>query len=406
MTTPLLPAQTLSGLDRVVCADALTYLRSLPNNYVNCVVTSPPYFGLRDYQVAGQIGLEQTPAEFVAKLVALFREVKRVLRDDGVIWVNMGDSYNNYGTDSTLRTQSSSIGLTAEFAGEYSRGAKLATPGLNRKQLLGMPWRVAFGLQDDGWILRSDVIWHKPNPMPESVIDRPTKSHEYVFLLAKQERYWYDADAIRECAEYGENRATFIGGTARLSKANIVSGGFVPSDKGMDRPETSSRNKRTVWTIATEPTPFAHFATFPQKLIEPMVLAGCPHKVCAVCGAPWVRQVEREAERYNEREGHAQALRMAGVISGGTEKVTLGMTQFVKRTDLGFARTCAHTDVPIRAGIVLDPFMGSGTTALVARRLGRHYIGSELNPAYVKLCNERLSEAYTLPIPLFLELPA
>jgi DNA modification methylase len=178
-------------------------------------------------------------------MVEVFREVHRVLRDDGTVWLNLGDS--------------------------YATGA-----GLKPKDLIGIPWRVAFALQADGWYLRQDIIWSKPNPMPESVTDRCTKAHEYVFLLSKSARYYYDADAIAEAVEYGENRATFLGGTERLRKANLCSGGLQPSDKGMDRQSVSTRNKRSVWEVATAPFSEAHFATFPPALIEPCILAGCP----------------------------------------------------------------------------------------------------------------------------------
>lgn len=315
-------------LDTIHNVDCLTLLRALPDNSINCVVTSPPYFGLRDYGVTGQIGLEPTPQAFVATMTAVFHEVKRVLREDGTAWVNLGDSYaagkagrTDYGTGDVTST----LGPRHNGLPNNTRPGPVVTrsvpDGYKPKDLLGIPWRVAFALQDDGWYLRSDIIWHKPNPMPESVTDRPTKAHEYVFLLSKCERYWYDADAVREPAEDWGSR------DRSNNKYQTDS-----ADKFARRSDTfglkwdfflTGRNRRSVWTVPTEPTPFAHFATFPQRLIEPMILAGCPV-----------------------------------------------------------------------GGVVLDPFMGSGTTALVARTNGRHYIGSELNSEYVALAQDRLRQPF------------
>lgn len=232
--------------------DCRDVLGGMDAESVQCVVTSPPYFGLRNYQVVGQIGLEQTPDAYVAEMVAVFREVRRVLRDDGTLWLNLGDS--------------------------YSRGSGGdGTQGVAPKNLLGIPWRVAFALQEDGWYLRSDIIWAKPNPMPESVKDRPTRSHEYIFLLTKSARYYYDADAIRE-----PNTPDMIERAAR----GHTRGGTVESRDASRQDRVSlmekraitanGRNKRDVWTIATHPYAAAHFATFPPKLIEPCILAGCP----------------------------------------------------------------------------------------------------------------------------------
>jgi DNA modification methylase len=263
--------------------DALETLRELPDEHVHCIVTSPPYWGLRDYGIDGQLGLEPTPDEYVAGMVAVFREARRVLRRDGTCWLNIGDSYAQYDGQGNL-DEPREPGLHGNFrvspglatvAENRGPGRHSLPHGLKRKDLVGVPWRLAFALQQDGWYLRADIIWSKPNPMPESVTDRPTKAHEYLFLLTRSPRYFY--------------------GTAQRA-----------------------RNKRSVWEIATESYPDAHFATFPQALVEPCVLAGCPE--------------------------------------GGT---------------------------------VLDPFLGSGTTALVARRLGRHSIGIELNPRYAELAAAR-----------------
>jgi DNA modification methylase len=234
-------------------------------------VTSPPYFGLRDYGHDGQIGLEPTPDEFVAALVGVFREVRRVLRDDGTVWLNLGDSYYAAGWECRRRNEVGS----GSFAPEDRRSHTGRIDGLKVKDLIGVPWMVAFALRADGWYLRSDIIWAKPNPMPESVTDRPTKAHEYLFLLSKGPRYFYDADAIRETSDWGrENNPDWqyqraeTNGRKHETNRNGKSGGFAEW-----QPE-QGRNKRSVWTVATQPFPGAHFATFPPKLIEPCILAG------------------------------------------------------------------------------------------------------------------------------------
>lgn len=264
----------------VKVGDCLESLRAMPDQSVHCCVTSPPYFGLRDYGVDGQIGLEDTPAAFVARLVEVFREVRRVLRDDGTLWLNLGDSYSRspakggsgpggknesrwgYGAAQSAKVCSSDGGV-----GRGDRPGS-RSGGLGEKQLLGIPWRVAFALQDDGWYLRQDIIWHKPNPMPESVRDRCTKAHEYIFLLSKGPRYYFDSEAIRETAVKGASGSTFNSGKTAAHQAGRS------SDK--DREEDGRRNRRSVWTVSTKPFKGAHFATFPPDLIEPSILAGCP----------------------------------------------------------------------------------------------------------------------------------
>ncbi len=252
---------------RIIPGDCLAGLATLPDASVHCCVTSPPYWGLRDYGVEGQHGLEPTPAEYVAKMVAVFREVRRVLRDDGTLWLNLGDSYAGGG-----QTGRNDGGRPEKGKGwaEYDikRTKVRRAIGLKPKDLVGIPWRVAFALQADGWYLRSDIIWSKPNPMPESVTDRPTKAHEYLFLLAKSDRYYYDADAIAEQASsFGLNGGGYEppGQTPHATSRGVVI---------TDAPST--RNKRTVWTIPTEPFPGAHFAVMPTALVKPCILAGCP----------------------------------------------------------------------------------------------------------------------------------
>lgn len=237
--------------------DCIESLRRMPEQSVHCCVTSPPYFGLRDYGVDGQIGLEPTPDEFVQSLVEVFREVRRVLRDDGTLWLNLGDSYASGGR----KTRASDEKLP-------SRGMGIRPDdGAKPKDLLGIPWRVAFALQADGWYLRQDIIWHKPNPMPESVRDRCTKAHEYIFLLTKSAKYHYDHEAVKEPEVCGRQR-----GPAEHPDKKSTNG-----NSGLGRRKsTGFRNRRSVWTVTTKPFKGAHFATFPPDLIEPCILAGCP----------------------------------------------------------------------------------------------------------------------------------
>jgi DNA modification methylase len=240
--------------------DCREVLRALPDQSVHCCVTSPPYFGLRDYGVAGQIGLEPTPDAFVGELVVVFREVRRVLRDDGTLWLNLGDSYA-----SAWACKRRNIIGNGSPDMNTSRGRM--AEGLKEKDLIGIPWRVAFALQADGWYLRQDIIWSKPNPMPESVTDRCTKAHEYIFLLSKNARYYYDADAVAEPAICDSMRGPAAHGDKISTNGN---GGL------SRRPIEQTRNKRSVWEIASQPFSEAHFATFPPALIEPCILAGCP----------------------------------------------------------------------------------------------------------------------------------
>ena len=265
---------------RILVGDCRTRLRELPEQSVQTCVTSPPYFGLRDYGMANQIGLEQTPDAFVSELVAVFREVKRVLRDDGTLWLNLGDSYCGSGG---AGNQFKEGGIAAQGVQAPSTwkefNAKVVTQriqGLKPKDLIGIPWRVAFALQADGWYLRQDIIWHKSNPMPESVRDRCTKAHEYIFLLSKSERYYYDADAIAEPA-INDNMPGRNMTDTRLTYGEQNGGNSGLRDlkhryKTGDWPET--RNRRSVWTVPTKPYKGAHFATFPPDLIEPCIKAG------------------------------------------------------------------------------------------------------------------------------------
>jgi DNA modification methylase len=417
VTTPWLD----DGDVRLYHGEARAVLRGLPAESVQCVVTSPPYFGLRDYGEDGQIGLEATPTEFVEALVEVFREVRRVLRADGVVWLNLGDSYvgdNGYSRDAPSNVASKQ----ARNRGAVALPARSRPPRMKMKDMVGAPWRVALALQDDGWWLRRDVIWHKPNPMPEAATDRPTTTHEYLFLLTKASRYFYDAEAVREAGEgYGRSAnfrdARYVGGAAFQNDTEQAGGGG-----GRSSFDGSGRNLRSVWTIPTENYPGAHFATFPQKLVEPCVKAGTSERgCCGACGAPWARLVERRSvERFElapddprYRPGRYDEAKRAGIYGGGNNG-----QRFTDTATRGWEPTCSCNGEfvlvpvedsddppvrvyrpyiplevhPVRPCVVLDPFLGSGTTCLVARRLGRHAVGVELKADYLKLAAKRLQQ--------------
>lgn len=326
----------------ILQGDCRDVLGSLADGSINCCVTSPPYFGLRDYGVEGQLGLEPTPDEFVSAMVEVFREVRRVLRDDGTLWLNLGDSYSSSPPGNKTKGVSAKSGLNGVngesgryreslASGHATKRDTSRIPGIKPKDLIGIPWRVAFALQADGWYLRQDIIWHKPNPMPESVTDRCTKAHEYIFLLSKSERYYFDADAVKEPAVGGQS-----GNAAKFKRTGSKREQTIPGQgygtHRPDRPDVAYngelRNRRSVWTVGTRPFAGAHFATFPPDLIDPCVLAGCPVD-----------------------------------------------------------------------GTVLDPFFGAGTTGLVAQKHGRNCVGIELNPDYIAIANERLGLAPVSALP-------
>ena len=355
----------------ILNGDVIDCLRSLPDACVQCVMTSPPYWGLRDYGVKGQIGLEPTPEEYVEKMVEVFREVWRVLRDDGTLWLNLGDSYNG------------SWGAGGDYAPGDLKAGQPKYPGrrisaLKPKDLVGIPWRVAFALQEDGWYLRSDIIWSKPNPMPESVTDRPTKSHEYIFLLAKRARYFYDADAVREAMIKGDCNSG-------AKNYRAIDGMEFRDDSTQSRRDNpAGRNRRTVWEIATQPMPDAHFATFPEALVEPCIKAGTSARgCCPSCGAPWLRVVERlPVTGRNENKTPSSAHAAVKCSRAGESHVKT----------VGWEPSCGcetQDGEPVPC-IVLDPFGGSGTVAKVARDLGRSSILIEINPEYVQIAKKRL----------------
>lgn len=319
----------------VIIGDALDVLREMESDSVNVCVTSPPYYGLRDYGIRGQIGLEQTPEEYIQKMVQVFQEVRRVLRPDGTLWVNIGDSYATASGEQPPTNTRNSRGHTKKKVPE----------GYKKKDLIGVPWMLAFALRADGWYLRQDIIWQKPNCMPESVKDRCTKSHEYIFLMSKSQKYYFDSEAISEpiaantvkrCLQniaYQSGSYRQPGRNGRSMKAAMPRfGGKKYGDNTSAEARTKSgkeylakarRNKRDVWSVSTCGFKGAHFAVFPEKLVEPCILAGCPEN-----------------------------------------------------------------------GIVLDPFAGSGTTGVVAKRLGRKFIGIEINPEYQQIATKRISDTH------------
>lgn len=305
--------------DRILCGDALEMLRTLPDNSVHCCVTSPPYYALRDYGVDGQIGREDTPAQYVARLTDVFSEVRRVLRPSGTLWLNIADTYAGKGNQGDSVDPKYPNGRTGQTVAINRR-----VEGCKAKDMIGIPWMLAFALRDSGWYLRSDIIWMKANPMPESCKDRPSRCYEHVFLLTKSRSYYYDAAAIAEPVaestpmrmrrKFGKNKySAGIPGQAHQHLNDYRPNGYAEEDIPL------LRNKRDVWKINSVPYKGAHFAAYPPKLVETCLLAGCPQD-----------------------------------------------------------------------GIVLDPFLGSGTTAAVAKQMGRHYIGIELNPDYCELAKQRI----------------
>lgn len=305
------------NINKIYNIDCLAGLRTLADESVNCCVTSPPYFNLRDYGCEAQIGLENTPDEYISKLVDVFREVKRVLKNDGTLWVNIGDSYAGSGKGAWKEKGKQKEIYVPDPNSPQCKNAKI-WKGIKPKDLIGIPWMLAFALRADGWYLRQCIIWNKPNAMPESVTDRCTKSHEYIFLLSKSARYKYDYKAISEKSVWAEKDKRLINGPTQSKKAR--NSPYQCKRQGVYCKDML-RNKRDVWTVMTASFKGAHFAVFPKKLIVDCIKAGCPID-----------------------------------------------------------------------GIVLDPFMGAGTTAVVAQKLNRYYIGFELNKEYVELANKRLRD--------------
>ncbi|MCK9568530.1 site-specific DNA-methyltransferase [Candidatus Pacearchaeota archaeon] len=437
----------------ILHGDCRDILPTLPKKSVHCVVTSPPYWGLRSYghwfiqtvwdQWGGTAldafcppkknkdrwlfrmrwraaergsgvfsldkktwigchGLEPTPELYVQHAVQIFSQVKRVLRDDGTLWLNLGDSFAGGGRGFGYGgKQDTNLGCE-------NMPKAIVPNGLKPKDLCGIPWRVAFALQADGWYLRSDIIWHKPNPMPESVTDRPTKSHEYLFLLTKSARYFYDAEAVKEACESGPSdirkmieKKDRIGGLHKelvdpLSKASSTTN--IGQKRGVG--DLSGRNLRSVWTIATQPSSEPHFAMFPEALVVPCIKAGTSeHGVCPECGAGWERVVESKRIMRHELPPDDPNYRPGRytVKSSGMDDYSKGGGQaFSESKTIGWRPTCKCGHEDRERAVVLDPFSGMATVGVVCEKLGRKYIGIELNPKYAERSEKRKGKASNL----------
>ena len=345
-----------------------------------------------------QIGLEQTPDAYIANLVAVFRECKRILRDDGTLWVNIGDSYTSDGFNRNSVKLGSGIQADQRAKNpDYekqtaARGSRYyLNCGLKAKDLIGIPWMLAFALRADGWYLRQDIIWHKPNPMPESVKDRCTKSHEYIFLLSKSAKYYYDNEAVKEeSIEPIRAREKNNGESAVDTKMRGYDGNCG---------NTGTRNKRDVWTVTTKPYKGAHFATFNPELIKPCILAGAPETCCAKCGAPYERIVEKTGTNASNEKGIAE------MIAKGVPRTTANLYVTKERGNsitTGYRPTCS-CNAGTSSGIVFDPFVGSGTTVATAIQLGRKGIGIDLSFKYLQENAKARVESAELPLLNFIE---
>ena len=393
---------------KIILGDCIAGMQTLPAGCIQTCITSPPYFGLRDYQGGTEeIGQEETVEGYVEQMVEVFREIKRILRDDGTVWLNLGDSYMSAkGCSPPPQTfaNGNADGQPKDFVPPNRRDQK----GLKNKDMIGIPWRVAFALQADGWYLRQDIIWHKPNPMPESVTDRCTKSHEYIFLLSKKSHYYFDHEAIREPAAESSAARMLRGVSDTHKNVNGAPGqtahsmnkprprqfgakvqeGTKRGDIGNTFVDTGKRNKRSVWTVTTKPFRGAHFATFPKDLIEPCVLAGTSeHGCCSKCGAPYVRIIEK-GETPN-RTPRADNL---NVIPGRDKLSRLNSEEMetIPKKTIGWEKTCKCIDAEVVPCTVFDPFTGSGTTAIVSLKHNRNFIGTELNEDYIKIAEDRI----------------
>ena len=369
---------------RILQGDCIESLKTLEDGSINTCVTSPPYWGLRNYNdESKQLGMEDTPEEFVENLVNVFKEVKRVLRDDGTAWLNLGDSYSSGGRTTTTNQS---------LRGDKDYGVTRPKPskGIKPKDLIGIPWRVAFALQADGWYLRQDIIWHKPNPMPESVRDRCTKAHEYIFLLSKNVKYYYDHEAIKEDSKFPD-------GPTSPQKIQKGKGEYGMDTRGglSKLGPLAKRNKRSVWTITTKPFKGAHFATFPKDLIEPCVLAGCPEKICVKCNIPYFRKMIKTGEvqrRWSKTIATAD----------GSPHEGQGSMQNTYQ-DLGLQKQCDCKTNKTKSGTVLDPFGGSGTTGIVAAGHNRNAVLLELNAEYIELAKARIEKDMGMFVDLTVE---
>lgn len=370
--------------------DCIDVLRQLPAGCVQCCVTSPPYWGLRDYGVDGQLGLEATPEQYVGRMVEVFAEVRRVLRDDGTLWLNIGDSYAAGAKNRTEEQATTNSNLQGGLCGQLSilKQQSKVVSGLKPKDLVGIPWQLAFALRADGWYLRSEIIWHKKAPMPESVTDRPTKAHEQVFLLTKSARYFYDEIASAEQSIKGAAGSTFTNGKTGINGMGRVGQGERADD-------TETRNMRSVWTLSPESFSGAHFATMPTELARRCILAGTSEMgCCPMCGAPWGRIVVRNNPSKWANSG--EDLTGGAPNMGGNRQTSRGLHRdpggvYSTAKFIGWKPTCdCNAGAPVPC-LVYDPFNGAATTGLVARQLGCRYLGSELNPEYADMGRARIA---------------
>lgn len=385
---------------QIIQGDCIKSLKALPADSIHCCVTSPPYFGLRNYNGGEEeIGQEETVEGYVEKMVEVFREVKRVLRPDGTLWLNLGDSYM---AQKNVTPPPQTIGGQRGMPSDFIPSNRKDQKGLKHKDLIGIPWRVAFALQADGWWLRQDIVWHKPNPMPESVEDRCTRAHEYIFMLTKKSHYYYDHEAVKEQAVSGEDK----------------------------------KNKRSVWTVNTKGYKGAHFAVYPEDLVKPCIKAGTSEGgCCSECGSPYERQTVDPTEELKpvdsiERKGIMLTPEDSALVlwlekNNGDYRISIagekhsenwedvpisngrrgelkrkGYTLLhwgVAQKSIGWQPTCTcslkRDGVKSLPCTVLDPFNGSATTGVVALKEGRRYIGLELNPDYVLLSEKRIQES-------------
>jgi len=406
---------------KILQGNCIDKIKELDDNSIDCVVSSPPYFGLRDYGVDGQFGLEKTYHDYLANTVKVFETFKTKLKDTATIWWNVGDSYHNYRPTNNKQGMykkpdypKQSIAGNRQDLPKHSLKRNQRYQEIKEKDLMMIPNRVAIALQDAGWYIRSEIIWHKPNPMPESVRDRPTSCHEKIWLITKNKKYYYDAESIKEpitdttakrlLQKNIENQKGSLRGNGGMkSNGNMKAVGRKKFDKNMGGSGTSfvdhsgykkadgtymineTRNKRNVWTITTKPFKDAHFATFPKDLIEPCIKAGCPEKVCVKCGKPQVKQFYRDKStlpvKRNKRDGDGDRA-VGGVYQKWLEE---------NPPQIKIKPSC-DCNADFKPGVVLDPFGGSGTTGIVASLNNRNAILIELNQNYIDIANKRIDK--------------
>lgn len=383
---------------KLICGNTLDILSKGKEKSIQCCITSPPYYGLRSYLDTEdpsknlEIGLEKSPQEYIENLVKVFREVKRMLRDDGTLWIVIGDSYAGSGGPGSQYDGKEASGYKGEF--KKFDNPNRSVLGIKPKDLIGIPWMLAFALREDGWFLRQDIIWHKPAPMPESVKDRCTKAHEYVFLLSKSKEYFYDHVAMQEDAVTNLENKTLPRGsqgyaTASAGNKNNAQRGHI---NGYGYSNPGKRNRRSVWSIQTRPYREAHFAVFPEALIEPMILAGTSeHGACSKCGNPY----KRVSSRGSSKEVDPSDINRFGTGEADVHRKVGG--QYQKWLDenplqtIGWEATC-QCSAKVLPCWVLDPFSGAATTGIAALKNNRRFIGIDLNQEYIEISEKRIQK--------------